>query len=92
VIHIGSSGLCELVGAYATGANQGAQIKLLNVQKRVHNLLQVTKLYTVFESFASEISALRTGLSRRTPQPACIDLILVMCGDNCLPKNVSFWS
>jgi len=44
VIHIGSSRLGELVGAYATGANQGAQIKLLNVQKRVDDLLQVTKL------------------------------------------------
>ena len=60
MIHIGSSGLCELVGAYATGANQGAQIKLLNVQKKVHDLIQLTKLYTVFESFTSEPAALRS--------------------------------
>ena len=60
VSYIDSSGLGELVGAYATGANQGAQIKLLNVQKRVHDLLQVTKLYTVFESFTSETAALRS--------------------------------
>ena len=57
---IDSSGLGELVGAYATGANQGAQIKLLNVQKRVHDLIQITKLYTVFESFTSETAALRS--------------------------------
>lgn len=60
VSYIDSSGLGELVAAYATGANQGSQIKLLNVQKRVHDLLQVTKLYTVFESFTSETAALRS--------------------------------
>jgi len=60
VSYIDSSGLGELVGAYATAANQGAQIKLLNVQKKVHDLLQVTKLYTVFESFTSETAAVRS--------------------------------
>ena len=58
VTYIDSSGLGELVGAYATAASQGAEIKLLNVQKRVHDLLQITKLYTVFESFTSETAAL----------------------------------
>ncbi len=65
VSYIDSSGLGELVGAYATGANQGSQIKLLNVQKRVHDLLQLTKLYTVFESFTSETAALRSFGARR---------------------------
>ena len=60
VSYIDSSGLGELVSAYATGASQGAQIKLLNVQKRVHDLIQLTKLYSVFESFTSEIAALRS--------------------------------
>jgi anti-sigma B factor antagonist len=60
VSYIDSSGLGELVSAYATGANQGARIKLLNVQKRVHDLIQITKLYTVFESFTSETDALRS--------------------------------
>jgi anti-sigma B factor antagonist len=60
VTYIDSSGLGELVGAYATSANQGAQIKLLNVQKKLQDLLQVTKLYTVFESFTSETAALRS--------------------------------
>ena len=60
VSYIDSSGLGELVGAYATSVSQGAQIKLLNVQKRVHDLLLVTKLYTVFESFTSETAALKS--------------------------------
>src|SRR5580765_7302729 len=60
VSYIDSSGLGELVGAYATGANQGAQIKLLNVQKRVDDLFTITKLYTVFESFTSETAALQS--------------------------------
>jgi anti-sigma B factor antagonist len=40
--------------------NQGGRIKLLNVQKKVDDLLQVTKLYTVFESFTSETAAIRS--------------------------------
>jgi anti-sigma B factor antagonist len=60
VTYIDSSGLGELVGAYATGVNQGARLKLLNVRKRVDDLLQVTKLYTVFESFTNETAALRS--------------------------------
>lgn len=60
VTYIDSSGLGELVSAYATGANQGARFKLLNVQTRVDDLLQVTKLYTVFESFTSETAAIKS--------------------------------
>jgi anti-sigma B factor antagonist len=60
VSYIDSSGLGELVGAYATGANQGAQIKLLNVQKKVQDLIQITKLYTVFESFTDENAAVQS--------------------------------
>ena len=67
VSDIDSSGLGELVSAYATGANQGAQIKLLNVQKRVHDLIQLTKLYTVFESFTSETDACGASGRRRRP-------------------------
>jgi anti-sigma B factor antagonist len=58
--YIDSAGLGELVGAYATVTNQGGEIKLLNVQRRVDDLLQVTKLYTVFESFTSENAALHS--------------------------------
>ena len=60
VSYIDSSGLGELVGAYATGANQGAQIKLLNVQKKVHDLIQLTKLYTVFDVHDDEAHAVRS--------------------------------
>jgi anti-sigma B factor antagonist len=60
VSYIDSSGLGELVGAYATGASQGAQIKLLNVQKRVDDLFTITKLYTVFESFTNETAAVQS--------------------------------
>ena len=54
VSYIDSSGLGEMVSSYTTAANQGAKVKLVNVQKKVGDLLQITKLYTVFESFADE--------------------------------------
>jgi anti-sigma B factor antagonist len=57
VTYIDSSGLGELVSSYTTAANQGAKVKLLNVQKKVHDLLQITKLYTVFESHDEETDA-----------------------------------
>ena len=60
VSYIDSAGLGELVGAYATMTNQGGQIKLLNAQGKVSDVLQVTKLYTVFESFTDEATALRS--------------------------------
>jgi anti-sigma B factor antagonist len=58
VSYIDSAGLGELVGAYASIANAGGSIKLLHVQSRVHDLLQVTKLYTVFPVFEDEAAAL----------------------------------
>jgi anti-sigma B factor antagonist len=58
VSYIDSSGLGELVSAYTTASNQGAKVKLLNVQKKVQDLLQITKLYTVFDSFESEADAI----------------------------------
>ena len=60
VSYIDSSGLGELVSSYATVTNQGGSVKLLNVQKRVHDLLQITKLYTVFEVFTDETEAIAT--------------------------------
>jgi anti-sigma B factor antagonist len=57
VTYIDSSGLGELVSSYTTAANQGAKVKLLNVQKKVDDLLQITKLYTVFDSFTDESKA-----------------------------------
>ena len=47
--YIDSSGIGELVSAFTTVRNQGGDLKLLNLTKKVHDLLQITKLYTVFD-------------------------------------------
>jgi anti-sigma B factor antagonist len=57
VNYIDSSGLGELVSAYTTVKNQGAALKLLKLTRKVHDLLQLTKLYTVFEVYDDEIIA-----------------------------------
>ncbi|SPE39433.1 Anti-sigma factor antagonist [Candidatus Sulfopaludibacter sp. SbA3] len=64
--YIDSAGLGELVGSYATVSNLGGQIKLLNVDGKVRDLLQVTKLYTVFVTFTDEAEALRSYASAAT--------------------------
>ncbi len=58
VNYIDSSGLGELVTAYTTAKNQGAELKLLNLSKKVHDLLQLTKLYTVFDVYNDETIAI----------------------------------
>jgi len=60
VSYIDSAGLGELVGAYASVTNAQGSIKLLHPQAKVHDLLQVTKLYTVFIAFDDEQQALRS--------------------------------
>ena len=60
VSHIDSSGLGQLIGSYATVTDRGGQMKLLNLQKRVHDLMQITKLVTVFETYTSEEAALKS--------------------------------
>jgi len=60
VDYIDSSGLGELVASFTTVRNQDGQLKLLNLTRRVHDLLQITKLLTVFEVFNSEAEALKT--------------------------------
>ncbi len=57
VTYIDSSGLGELVSAYTTAQGQGCTVKLLNVQEKVQDLLQITKLYTVFEAHTDEAEA-----------------------------------
>ena len=54
VNYIDSSGLGELVSAFTTAKNQGAQVKLLDLTKKVKDLLQLTKLYTVFDTYDDE--------------------------------------
>jgi anti-sigma B factor antagonist len=60
VTYMDSAGLGELVGSYASITNKGGKIKLLNAQGRVAEVLNVTKLYTVFETFTDEATALRS--------------------------------
>ena len=60
VSYIDSSGIGELVSAFTTVTNQGGQLKLLNLTKRIQDLLQITKLYTVFEVFDDEAAAVRS--------------------------------
>jgi anti-sigma B factor antagonist len=57
VSYIDSSGIGELVSAYTAVTNQGGQLKLLNLTKKVHDLLQITKLYTVFDIYDDEAKA-----------------------------------
>ena len=58
VSYIDSSGIGELVSAFTTVRNQGGELKLLNLTKKVHDLLQITKLYTVFDIKDDEATAL----------------------------------
>jgi anti-sigma B factor antagonist len=58
VNYIDSSGIGELVSAFTTVKNQGGELKLLNLTKKVHDLLQITKLYTVFDVQDDETSAI----------------------------------
>ena len=58
VNYIDSSGLGELVSAFTTAKNQQAEVKLLKLTKKVHDLLQLTKLYTVFDIHDDEAGAI----------------------------------
>ncbi len=58
VTYIDSSGIGELVSAFTTVRNQGGELKLLNLTKKVHDLLQITKLYTVFDVKDDEAAAI----------------------------------
>jgi anti-sigma B factor antagonist len=58
VSYIDSSGLGELVSAYTSVKNSGGELKLLNLTAKVHDLLQITKLYTVFDVKDDEASAI----------------------------------
>lgn len=58
VTYIDSAGLGELTAAYTSVKNRGGELKLLNLTKRVHDLLQITKLYTVFDVHDDEKKAI----------------------------------
>lgn len=58
VNYIDSSGIGELVSAFTAVRNQGGELKLLKLTKKVHDLLQITKLYTVFDIKDDEAEAI----------------------------------
>jgi len=60
VSYIDSSGIGELVSGFTTITNHGGVLKLIGLSKRVKDLLQITKLYTVFEVFDDEAAAVRS--------------------------------
>src|SRR5579872_3718401 len=60
VPYIDSAGLGEIVRTYTTVSRQGGQLKLVNLTKRITDLLMITKLLTVFETFESERDALKS--------------------------------
>ncbi len=58
VPYIDSAGLGEIVRTYTTVSRQGGQLKLVNLTKRITDLLMITKLLTVFETFETESDAI----------------------------------
>lgn len=60
VPYVDSAGLGEIVRTYTTVSRQGGQLKLVNLTKRITDLLSITKLLTVFETFEAEPDALKT--------------------------------
>ena len=60
VPYIDSAGLGEIVRTYTTVSRQGGNLKLVNLTKRITDLLSITKLLTVFETFDSEPDALKS--------------------------------
>ena len=60
VPYVDSAGLGEIVRTYTTVSRQGGSLKLLNLTKRISDLLAITKLLTVFETFESEPEAVKS--------------------------------
>src|SRR5881394_4129669 len=60
VPYIDSAGLGEIVRTYTTVSRQGGSLKLLNLTKRITDLLAITKLLTVFETYDTEADAIKS--------------------------------
>jgi anti-sigma B factor antagonist len=60
VNYIDSSGIGELVSGFTAVRSRGGELKLLNLTKKIHDLLQITKLFTVFEVYTDESTAVRS--------------------------------
>jgi anti-sigma B factor antagonist len=58
ISYIDSSGIGELVSAFTSVRNRGGELKLLHLTKKVNDLLQITKLYTVFDVKDDEVAAI----------------------------------
>jgi anti-sigma B factor antagonist len=68
VSYVDSAGLGELVGAYTTATNQGGAVKLLHLQGKMKDLMQITKLHTIFATFDDEQSAVSSFGATATAQ------------------------
>ena len=71
VNYIDSSGIGELVSAFTAAKKQGGELKLLNLTKRIHDLLQITKLYTVFDVQEDEALAVKS-FSKEDARPVAV--------------------
>lgn len=60
VNYIDSSGIGELVSGFTAVRSRGGELKLLHLTKKVHDLLQITKLFTVFDVYTDELTAVRS--------------------------------
>jgi anti-sigma B factor antagonist len=60
VDYVDSSGIGELVSCFTTTKNQGGQLKLLNLTKKIKDLLMITKLLTVFDTYDDEAEAIKS--------------------------------
>jgi anti-sigma B factor antagonist len=58
--YVDSAGLGELVGAYTTATNQGGSVKLIHLQGKMRDLMQITKLHTIFSIFEDENAAVQS--------------------------------
>ena len=72
VSYIDSGGLGQLTASYAAVMKAGGGLKLLNVNKRNHDLLSITRLVTIFETFDTEDAALRSFETRPTRSPDAV--------------------
>jgi anti-sigma B factor antagonist len=60
VTYIDTSGLASLINALAQARKQGGELKLVNLSQKVQDLMQITKLHTVFDIYNDEAAAVRS--------------------------------
>ncbi|HMG33158.1 MAG TPA: STAS domain-containing protein [Blastocatellia bacterium] len=60
ITYIDSAGLGALISCYTTSRREGGSLKLVNLTKRIQDLLAITKLITVFDTFEDEKQALES--------------------------------